>query len=58
MLNGISYLKAVIYLIYNINDSYYINQALDSWLTGEDDLCSTTEDEDVNFSEERGISDD
>ena len=44
-------------MIYNLNDSYYINQAIDSWLLKEDDNYYDPEDEDVKSAKERCMPD-
>lgn len=44
--------------LYNINDSYYINLAIDEWLFAEEDDDFTTEDEDVNNTKEGCMTDD
>ena len=44
-------------MIYNSNDSYYINQAIDSWLFSEDENYYDPEDEDVKLAKERCMPD-
>ncbi len=45
------------FLIYNINDSYYINQAVDCWLTADKEAYPADE-QDEKTTEERCIKDD
>ena len=42
-------------LIYNLNDIYYINRAVDLWLYAQEDCPA---DEDENDANERGMTDD
>lgn len=46
----------MIILLYNLNDIYYINRAVDLWLFSEDDNFPADEDE--NDTKERGMTDD
>ena len=50
--------KAVTILLYNINDSYYINLAIDRWLDSEDPDYYRTEDEDEKITTEGCMPDD
>lgn len=44
-------------MIFSLDDTYYINQALDSWLTQKDNPPDT-DDKDVKTNEERCMTDD
>ena len=44
-------------MIFSLDDIYYINRAVDSWLTEKDEDCHT-EDENAKTIEERCMTDD
>ena len=44
-------------MIYNLNDIYYINRAVDLWLTTEDENYPDDENNE-NDTKERGMTDD
>lgn len=45
-------------MYYNLNDSYYINLALDQWLTNEEPDYTPEEEQDEKISQERCITND